>query len=91
MALKMFLDGAGHGYCVMMITVAVVLCHSLGAIPGPVCREEIVIKEDMSMHACIISQAAIAEWKEATIYRGPDWIISRIKCVPGEYSPRGAI
>jgi hypothetical protein len=27
----------------MKITVVAVLCHSLGSIPQPVCREEIVI------------------------------------------------
>jgi hypothetical protein len=75
----------------MQITIAVVLCHSLGAIPSPVCREEIIVKDDMSMHACIISQAAIADWKEKTIFRGDSWKITRIKCIPGDYSPRGAI
>ena len=65
--------------------------HSLGAIPSPVCREEIIVKDDMSMHACIISQAAIADWKEKTIFRGDSWKITRIKCIPGDYSPRGAI
>ena len=75
----------------MQITIAVVLCHSLAAIPSPVCREEIVVKDDMSMLPCTTSQAAIADWKEKTIFRGDSWQIARIKCVPGDYSPRGAI
>ena len=75
----------------MQITIVAVMCTMLGDIAQPVCREEVVVKEDMAMQSCILSQAAIADWKEKTIFRGPDWTISRIKCVPGDYSPRGAI
>jgi hypothetical protein len=67
----------------MIITVVATLCHTLGAIPQPVCREEIVVQEDMAMQACFLSQPALAQWKEASIYRGDNWTIQRIKCVPG--------
>jgi hypothetical protein len=69
----------------MMMTVVAVLCHGLAGIPAPVCREEIVIKDEMPMQTCILSQAALAEWKAASIYRSESWVISRIKCVPGDY------
>lgn len=75
----------------MKITVVALLCHSLAGISQPVCREEIVVEQDMSLQACIFSQAALADWKERTIYRGPQWSIQRIKCVPGDYVLKDAI
>ena len=80
----------------MLITVVAVMCHSLGAIvpqsvrteAESVCREEIVVKQDMAMQACMLSQAALAEWKEQSIFRGDQWTIARIKCVPGDYVPK---
>jgi hypothetical protein len=72
----------------MQITVVAVMCHALGAIPQPVCREEIVVKDDMPMQACFLSQPALAEWKEHSIFRGEQWTIGRIKCVPGDYAPK---
>jgi hypothetical protein len=75
----------------MQISVVVLLCQTLGAIPQPVCREELVVKEDMPMQACFLSQPAIAQWKSATIYRGDSWTVARIKCVPGDYVIRDAI
>jgi len=79
----------------MQITVVAVMCHSLGAatpqsvgnLPDPVCREVIVIKNDMPMQSCMLSQPALADWKERSIYRGDQWWIIRIKCVPGDYLP----
>jgi hypothetical protein len=41
----------------MQITVVAVMCHALGAISQPVCREEIVVKDDMPMQACFLSQS----------------------------------
>ncbi len=78
----------------MQITVIAVMCHTMGAFvaesPAPdlVCREVIVIQNDMPMQACMLSQPALAEWKERSIYRGHQWRISRIKCVPGDYVPK---
>jgi hypothetical protein len=75
----------------MQISVVVVMCHSLAAISQPVCREEIVAKDDMPMQMCILSQAALADWKVKSIFRSDEWKIARIKCVPGDYQPKDAI
>ena len=84
----------------VQITVVVLMCHSVGAlVPGfaggamqePACREVIVVKDDMPMQVCMISQPALADWKERSIYRGDQWRISRIKCVPGDYVPKARI
>jgi hypothetical protein len=44
----------------------------------------------MPMQACILSQAALADWKTHSIYAGEQWAIGRIKCVPGDYVIRGS-
>lgn len=75
----------------MQITVVALLCQMLGSIPEPVCHEEIVVKDEMPMHACELSQAAIAQWKSQSIYRGDIWHIARIRCIPGDYVLRDAI
>lgn len=75
----------------MHITVVAVLCHSLGVISQPVCREEIVVEGDMPMSSCLISQPALADWKMHSIFRGDQWTIARYKCVPGEYVIKDAI
>jgi hypothetical protein len=41
--------------------------ESIGTAPDPVCREVIVIKGDMPMQSCILSQPALAEWKDRSI------------------------
>jgi hypothetical protein len=73
----------------MQITVVALMCHTLASIPQPVCREEIVVKDEMPMQACILSQAALADWKAHSIFAGEQWAIGRIKCVPGDYVIRG--
>lgn len=76
----------------MQITVVALLCQTLAPIPSPVCREEIIIKDDMSMQACMISFPAIADWKAHSIFRGDSWTVARIRCVPGgEYVLKDAI
>jgi hypothetical protein len=75
----------------MQISIVLTLCHALGSIPQPVCREEIVIKDEMPMQACLVSQAAIADWKSRSIYRGDAWTVARVKCVRGDYVLRDAI
>lgn len=75
----------------MQISIVATLCHSLAAIPAPVCREEIVIKDEMPMQACFLSQPALAEWKSRSIYRSEAWFVMRIKCVSGEYVLRDSI
>ena len=69
----------------MHITVVAVLCHTLGTISAPVCREEIVTEGDMPMMACMIDQPALADWKNKSIFRGDQWTIAKYKCVPGDY------
>jgi hypothetical protein len=74
----------------VQISVVLTLCHSLAAIPQPVCREEIVAQTD-TMAACIVGQPAIADWKSKSIYRSDAWTVTRIKCVPGEYVLKDSI
>lgn len=69
----------------MHITIVALVCHTLGTIPAPVCREEIVVEGDMSMAACLVGQPAIADWKAHSIFRSEAWTVARIKCVPGDY------
>jgi hypothetical protein len=45
----------------------------------------------MPMQACMLSQPALADWKERSIYRGEQWRVSRIKCVPATARRREAI
>lgn len=75
----------------MQITIVALMCHTLASIPQPVCREEIVVKDDMPMQACMLSQAALAYWKGRSLYAGEQWTIGRIRCVPGDYVIKGAI
>ena len=63
----------------MIVSVIAVLCSQA------ICHEEIVVKDDMSMQACMISQPALADWKAHSMFQGDQWTIARIKCVPGEY------
>jgi hypothetical protein len=80
----------------MQISLVAVLCHSIGAfvpeavntLPVSVCREVIVIKDDLPMQSCMLSQPALADWKGRSIYRSDQWWITQIKCVPGDYVPK---
>ena len=40
----------------MQITIVALMGHTLGSIPQPVCREEIVVKDEMPMQACMLSR-----------------------------------
>lgn len=74
----------------MQITIVVLMCHLIPALPNaPVCREEIVARTD-TMAACM-SQVALADWKARSVYASEAWTIARVKCVPGEYQVRDAI
>jgi hypothetical protein len=72
------------------------MCHMLGAVvpesvgtlQEAVCREVIVVCQDMPMQSCLLSQPALAEWKASSIYKSDSWRIERIKCVPGDYVPK---
>ena len=81
----------------MQITVVAVMCHMLGTVVAesvgtqdqPFCREVVVVRQDMPMQACMLSQPALAEWKANSIYHGDGWRIARIKCIPGgDYVPK---
>jgi hypothetical protein len=80
----------------MQSTVVAVMCHTLGAVVAqsigtqdqPYCREVVVIRQDMPMQACMLSQLALAEWKANSIYKSDSSCIERIKCVPGDYVPK---
>jgi hypothetical protein len=37
----------------MQITVVALMCEGLVSIPHPLCREEIVVNDEMPMQACI--------------------------------------
>lgn len=74
----------------MIVTVVAIVCHTLPGLPQ-LCHEEIVARQEMPMQACLISQAALADWKSKSKYRGDQWTIGRIKCVPGAYEPKDAI
>jgi hypothetical protein len=65
----------------MCHTIGATLAQSVNTLPDSLCREVIVIKNDMPMQTCMLSQAALADWKERPM-------ISRIKCVPGDYVPK---
>jgi hypothetical protein len=59
----------------MYITVVAAVCYTIGAfltesvgtVPDPVGREDIIIKTDMPMKACMLSQPALADWEERSI------------------------
>jgi len=75
----------------MQISVVAMVCHMLAPISDPVCHEQVIIQDDMSMQECMLSQEAIADWKEKSIYHGDQWVIARIRCIPGDYMPKDAI
>jgi hypothetical protein len=76
----------------MQITVVAVMCHTIGAaitesvgtLPDQVCREVIVIKDDMPMRSCMLSQPApLAEPMFGPEDRGVFGLLS------GYHSPHG--
>jgi hypothetical protein len=76
----------------MVVTIAAVLCHLVPIPHSPgveACHEEIVHVAD-SMQECILSQAAIADWKRRGRFADAEWTVTRIKCVPGTYEPKDA-
>lgn len=74
----------------MITTVVAVLCHSLAGIPA-VCHEEIVAQQNMPMQQCMMGQPELADWKEKSRFRGEQWHIARIRCIPGDYQVKDAI
>jgi len=76
----------------VQITVVALMCHTLASIPQPVCREEIVVKDEMPMQACMLSQGR-ARRTGRSILSMPtsNGRSAAIKCVPGDYVIKGAI
>jgi hypothetical protein len=68
----------------MFLAIVVTVCHIAGG-----CREVVAAQEQMP--ACIISQSAVADWKEHSLYRGDQWSISRMRCENGDYVAKDAI
>lgn len=74
-----------------MITLIVVICHSLVGVPA-LCHEEFVARAEVSSIQCQMqSQQVVSLWKENSIFAGDHWTIGEIDCKPGDYQPRGAI
>lgn len=75
-----------------MITLVALVCHMIINITSPVCHEEVVLKEEMSMFSCQMrSQIVVADWKEKSVYSGEQWTVMDIGCVPGDYDPMDSI
>lgn len=75
-----------------MITVMVLMCHLLAGLTEPVCHEVVVARLEMSKMACQVSaQAGVAQWKATSLYRGDNWIVREIGCMPGDYQAKDAI
>ena len=66
-----------------MITLVVVMCYALGS--QPICREEIVVRSNMTKSECYMSQPALAQWKAVSIFKDDSWWIARIQCEDGNY------
>jgi hypothetical protein len=76
-----------------MMTIVTLMCHVIVGITSPVCHEEVVDRVEISMNVCQMgSQQYIADWKEKSIFRGDQWTVAAIQCIPGnDYQPRDAI
>ena len=53
--------------------------------PGPEMARQASALAKNPLQACIVSQAALADWKAHSNYASEQWAIGRIKCVPGDY------
>ena len=43
------------------------------------------------MQTCMLSQAALADWKAHSIYSGERWAMGRMKYVPGDFALKGRL
>jgi len=66
----------------MITQVIALLCHVSSQ---PYCREEIVTEADIGIGiGCLIAEGqTVTDWKAHSIYAGPSWQISNVKCAPG--------
>lgn len=75
-----------------MMTLVVVICHMIVGITAPICHEEIVAKEEMSLMGCQIgNQQIVADWKEKSVFQGENWHIAVIRCESGDYQMKDDI
>jgi hypothetical protein len=68
----------------MQVAIVATLCFAAVG-QQPVCRDEVAMEAESIGLGCLIGEAQVAGWKDHSIYRGPQWIVSRIRCVPGGY------
>lgn len=84
----------------MVITALVLMCHVLGPTDSltpsnldthtaPKCEPVVVTDSDrtpgLTMLGCMVSQAAIAQWKmNHQLYKGDEWRIADVKCIASE-------
>jgi hypothetical protein len=71
-----------------VIGAAISIAERVDNLPDPVCRKVIVIRNDMAMRACMLSQPGLAGGKERSSYHSASRWINRIKCVPGDCVPK---
>jgi hypothetical protein len=72
----------------MKVSIVVTLCHALLAQPAemPVCQDDVAFDTNAIGIGCLIGEAQVIEWKEHSIYRGPQWTIWGVpRCAPGGY------
>lgn len=69
----------------MIVTVVVSLCRLLDPTTDVmVCHEEVVHVGE-SLQECVNAQPGIADWKMKGRYASDEWLVGRIRCIPGYY------
>lgn len=74
----------------MIVTIAATVCTLLNPVTATdvlACHEEVLHEAD-SIQECVMSQTAIADWKMKSRFAGPDYVVARIRCIPGHYLKR---
>lgn len=71
----------------MQVAVVATVCFAVTG-SAPVCRDEIALEVDSIGIGCLIGEAEVDAWKDRSIYRGEQWTVRRVRCVPGGYAPR---
>ena len=55
------------------------------------CHEEVIMEAEGAMQSCVLGQPALADWKAHSRFAGPQWRVTRWRCVPGHYVVKDAI
>jgi len=59
--------------------IIVTICYlSVGA--KPACHDEDPIQQEGMMIGCMVGEAQVPDWKEASIFKGPSWFVKRVRC-----------